>query len=162
MAPPMVGGDVLVCAPPHGGACRAGAWPASWPGVLSCCGAPLMVGRAPLCGASLMVGRAVLVPAWSGDIVWCCGGGLGLSSMPSGDRPRSVQVGGVLAGAKHSLFRWFGVVFAALQSGCWGGRGWWLGCGWAGVVCLASVGAVLVRGPPLDGDCCVRVWPPPW
>ena len=54
------------------------------------------------------------------------------------------------------------MIFAALRSTCSGGCGRRLGCGWGCVVCLAGVGAVLVRGPPLNGVCCVGAWPLPW
>ena len=175
LPPLMVGPIVLFHGPPHGGACCVGAWPPLWWGVMCPCVLPPMVGRAVLargpphgraccvvvgppswwgvlcwCVPRLMVGRAVLLPARRGGCAWCGGAGLGLSSVPPGNRAR---VGGVLAGAMRCLFCWFGVVFAALRSACLGGCCRRSGCGWGCVVCLAGVGALLVRGPPLGGVC---------
>ena len=73
---PMAGRDVSVRAPPHGGACQADVLPASWPGVLHCYGALLMVGRAVLVrrpphGGACGVGACP--PRWL-CVVWRCWG----------------------------------------------------------------------------------------
>ena len=189
----MVGPIVLFRGPPHGGACCVGAWPPLCWGVMCPCVLPPMVGRAVLargpphgraccvvvgppswwgvlcrCVPRLMVGRAVLLPARRGGCAWCGGAGLGLSSVPPGNRAR---VGGVLAGAMRCLFCWFGVVFAALRSACLvavvGGR---VAVGavlfaWPGLVlcwCVAPllVGfAELVHDPPHGRACCVGAHP---
>ena len=145
----MAGRPALLWGPPHGGACCVGASPASWWGVL--------------CGyvARLMVGPAVLMSAGRGGCAWCGGAGLGLWFVLPGNRRRWCQVGGVLAGATGSLFCWCGVVFAALWPAYSGGCGRRSSCGWGCVVCLAGVGAVLVRGPPHGRACCVGARPPP-
>ena len=166
---------VLVCGPPHGGACCVGAWPPPWWGVNCRCVHPPMVGRAVLahgkphgraccvvvgppswwgvlcwCEARLMVGRAVLVPARHGACVWCGGAGLGLSSVPPGDRHRWVRVGGVIAGAMQSLFCWFGVSLRRLPVGVIG----WL-CSAVGL--RSGLCGLLGRG-----WCCAGAWPPSW
>ena len=149
--PPMVGRAVLAHGPPHGRACCVVVGPPSWWGVLCWCVAPLMVGH------------AVLVPARRAGCAWCGGAGLGWSSsVPPADWRRWVRVGGVLSGPIRGLFYWFSVVYAALRPACSGGCGWWSGCGCGCVVCLTRVGAVLVRGPPYGGVCCVGAWAFPW
>ena len=133
-----------------------------------CIGAcpPPMVGCAVLVCGPPMVGRAVLVfrpPAWW-DVLCCC--------------VAPLMVGrAALVPAGHVGGAWCG--------GVWLGLSPLLGCGCGCVVCLAVVGAVLVRGPPLPGRavfvrapppmvglavlvcnpphggvCCVGLWPP--
>ena len=90
MPSPMVGRAVLVCAPPHGGACCVGLCSHSWWGVLCWCMAPLSVGRAVsvparrgggLCFGGVLLGLsssvgwvvvAVVLLAWRGLVLcWC-------------------------------------------------------------------------------------------
>ena len=160
-APLMVGRTVLVRAPPHGGTCCVDVWPPPRWGVLRWFGGPLLVGRAVLVRAPIMVGRAVWVcappprggaccvcfwpPSWWGVLCWC-------KAPLSVGRAVSVSArrgGGVWFGLSSSV-GW--VVVAVVLSAspglvlCW-------------CVPPALMGrAVFVRGPPLGGECCVRVF----
>ena len=133
---------VVVCGPPHGGACRDGLWPLSWwdcvalclvvwcggvwppscRGVLRRCVAPLMVGPGALgcvvlcCLALCCVSRWCVAPVMVGRAALVCGPPLG-------------------------------------------------GACCVGVWCIVLRGVVLcvvVCGPPYGGAHCVGVWPPSW
>ena len=160
-SPLMVGPTVLVRAPPHGGACCVGVWPPPWWGVLRWFVVPLLVGRAVLVRAPLMVGRAVSVcapplrggaccvglwlPSWWGMLRWCTAPlSVGCAVSVPARRGRGVWFG------VSSSVRWV-VVTVVLFA-------------WPGLVLRWCVPppllgrAVFVRGPPLVGECCVRVF----
>ena len=170
VAPLVVGRAALVRGPPPGRACRVGAcpprsWCVVW-GVVICsvgCGRGCVVGLARVgvvlvCAPSPVGACRVCAwpPPWWG--VLC--------------RRVRVSVRGVVAGWMPGWLCWFAVVSAAVRpalSGvgclwCWSGRGWCSAgacsppCWGVPCLCVAPplVGrAVLVRGPPFTGACCV-------
>ena len=135
----MVGRAVLVCAPPHGGACCVGLWSPSWWGVLCWCVPPSWWGV--LC-------RCVPPPPWFGVLRWfvaplVVGRAALVRGPPLG---RACRVG---ACPPRSWCVVWGVVICSV------------GCGRGCVVGLARVGVVLVCAPSPVGACRVCAWPPP-
>ena len=181
-------GALLVCAPPLGGACCVGLWPPSWWGVLCWCVPPLLLGRAvlvPACrgggvwfGLSSPVGWvvvAVVLLAWPG-LVLCwrvplppapCWGVPCLCVAPPLVRPAV----SVCSGFGSCCCSWLDVRLVLLVRCCLRSRtagvvGCWLSVlfAWPGLVLCWCVPppllgrAVLVRGFPLGGGCCVGVF----
>ena len=163
----MVGRAALLCGPPHGGACCVGAWPPSWWSVVCWClpAAVVWFGGVWL-GLSSSIGwvtLAVVLLAWPGLVLcWCAppppAGACRVCSWPPPwwgvlCRRIRVLVRGVVAGSMLGFFWWFPFVSDSV--------GWHcpvlVVCG----VCLAGVGAILVRAPPPVGACCVCAWPLP-
>ena len=161
-----------MCAPPHGVACRAGAWPASWPGVLRCCGDPLMVGRAVLVrrpphGGACGVGACP--PPWLCVVWWCWAWVVVCAAW----RPASLGSGWWCFSRRHAQL----VLLVQRSSPPYGRRARaavvsnrvavgvvlfaWLGLLLCWCVAALLVGfAALVRGPPHGRACCVGARPP--
>ena len=168
-------GVVVMCGPPHGGACCVGVWPPAWWGVprwgAVCC----VVWRCVLwwCVAPLMVGRGVLCCVALRCVVLCCvvcrDGGVWPSSWWGVVRWGAVCCAGwrcvslwCMAPVWWGVLRWcvapLMVVRAALVCGPPYG---WACC--VGVRCVVLCGVVLcvvLCDPPYGGACCVGVWAP--
>ena len=179
--PPRGGACCVGLWPPHGGACCVGAWPPSPWGVL--CLAWVVVICWVGCGCGCVVGLAgvgvVLVrapsPVGACPVCACPPPWWGVLC-----RRVWVLVRGVVAGWMLGLFCWFAVVSAAVRPAlsavgclwCLPGRGWccagacppplWWGVLRWFVAPLMMGRAVLVRGPPLAGACCVGARLPRW
>ena len=161
-APLMVGRTVLVCAPPHGGACCVGMWPPPWWGVLRWFVVPLLVGRAVLVRAPLMVGRVVSACAPPPRGGACCVGvcpppGVGRAALAS----ELLVVGRAALVLGLPLGRACRVGACPPRSWCvvWGVVICSVGCGHRCVVGLAGVGVCPL---PCWGVQCLCVAPPWW